>query len=88
MPEYVGWVISLLFVPLIWCWVGSRLDRRWRVCDRAPWALLVVFLLLCASGALLPLGATGFLPFGFMFWVITVFAIVRYTRTRGGIVIK
>jgi hypothetical protein len=72
---------ALLFVPLLWYWVGYRLDRRWCVADNTPWIALPVFTAGCLGGAFLPLGHAGFLPYGFMIWVITTFSVSRLTRT-------
>ena len=85
VPEYVADLPALLFIPLLWYWVGFRLDRRWRVADKAPWMALSVFTLACLSGASLPLGYTGFLPYGFVIWVITTLNVTRLTGTCSGI---
>jgi len=84
-PEYVADLPALLFIPLLWYWVGFRLDRRWRVADKAPWMALSVFTLACLSGASLPLGYTGFLPYGFVIWVITTLNVTRLTGICSGI---
>ena len=73
----------LLFVPALWYWVGSRLDRRLPVMaqpafrSRSNWSLLLLFTLLCAMGASIPIGYTGYLPYGIALWVMMGFT-VRY----------
>ena len=81
VSEYAADLSALLFVPLLWYWVGYRLDRRWCVADNTPWIALPVFTAGCLGGAFLPLGHAGFLPYGFMIWVITTFSVSRLTRT-------
>jgi hypothetical protein len=73
------------WVPILWYWVGSRLDRRWGVTDPTPWIALSVFTLVCLVGAFLPIGYVGFLPYGFVVWVITAVTISRRTYTCSGI---
>lgn len=85
VTEYVANLPALLFVPLLWYWVGFRLDRRWRVADKTPWIALSVFTLSCLAGAFLPIGYTGFLPYGFAVWVIATFTISRHTHVCSGI---
>ena len=71
MSEYVANVPSLLFVAVLWYCVGSQLDRRWRLADKAPWIALFIFTLVCLTGALLPMGYVGYLPYGLAVWVVT-----------------
>ena len=75
VPEYVANIPALLFVPLLWYWVGSRLDRRWGVADRAPWIGLFFFMLISLAGAFLPIGYTGYLPYGLAIWLVTAVVI-------------
>lgn len=80
LPEFAQLSLSLLFVALLWYWIGSWLDRRQGVTDRAgdalkrPWMLLIVFGLVCAVGASLPpssfAGYTTYLPYGVVVWMI------------------
>ncbi len=88
VPEYVANLASLLFVPLLWYWVGSRLDRRWRVTDKTPWIALSVFTLSCIGGAFAPIGYTGFLPYGFVLWVISTLVTTRRTYVCSGIPVR
>ena len=70
MSEYMEDVPSLLFAAILWYWVGSRLDRRWRLTDKAPWIAVSIFTLVCLAGAFLPMGYTGYLPYGLAVWVV------------------
>jgi hypothetical protein len=85
LPESVLATLQLLLVPILWYWVGFRLDRRWNVTDPTPWIALSIFTLVCLVGAFLPIGYVGFLPYGFVVWVITALTISRRTYTRSGI---
>lgn len=78
---------TLALVPLLWFWVGRRLDRRSGQADRlansrVPWVFLMVFLIVCLGGALLPLGYVGFLPLGIALWMVAAPALVWLTRAR------
>jgi hypothetical protein len=78
---------TLALVPLLWFWIGRRLDRRSGQADRladsrVPWAVLIVFFLVCLGGALLPLGYVDFLPLGIALWTVAVPALVWLTRAR------
>ena len=53
-----------LALPL-WYWVAARLERY---SPAMRWASLGVFLVLSLAGALLPLGYTGWFPFGVLAW--------------------
>jgi|ERR1017187_151875 hypothetical protein len=87
-PEYVADFPALLFVPLLWYWVGCRLDRRWRVADKIPRIALLIFTLACIGGAFVPIGYTGFLPYGFVLWVVAVLIMSRHTYVCSGVPIK
>ncbi len=71
MSEYVADVPSLFCAAILWYWVGSRLDRRWRLADKVPWIALSIFTLVCLTGALLPMGYVGYLPYGLAAWAVT-----------------
>ena len=75
---------ALFFVFLLWRWVGARLDRRWSGDDRTPWIAILVFMVLSSVGALLPLGYTGFLLYGFVVWVVASLVLSRTTRVCSG----
>jgi len=83
LPEAVQMAPSLLFVWILWRWVGSRVDLRWRVADMAPWTAIVIFNLVCLAGALMPIGYVGYLPYGFLVWSITVIALARCNKYAG-----
>ncbi len=84
-PEYLEALFVLIFVPFLWYWIGRRFDRRWQIVDKMPWAILAAFTLLCLAGASLHIGYTGFLPYGFVVWVIAVLLLTRSTYTCSGI---
>jgi len=80
---------SLLLVAILWYWVGSRLDRRWRKTGagvfsetQVPWIVLFVFTVICLIGAFLPLGYAGYLPYASVVWLV-IAAFIRLTRQRG-----
>jgi hypothetical protein len=75
LPEYVANIPVLFFVLLLWSWVGSRLDGRWRVSDKTPWIGLSFFMLISLVGAFLPMGYTGYLPYGLVLWLATAVVI-------------
>jgi hypothetical protein len=83
--ESVQNALSLLFVPLLWYWVGSRLDLRWSVLDKTPWIALLIFTLVSLVGAFLPTGYVGYLPYGFVFWVVVALTISRCTYRYFGL---
>jgi hypothetical protein len=80
VPESVHVAPSLLFVLILWYWVGSRIDRRWAVTDKVPWIALSLFTLVCFIGAFLPLDDMGFLPYGFVVWMIAALTLSRRTH--------
>ena len=71
VPEYIANIPVLFFVLLLWSWVGSRLDRRWPVSDKTPWVGVFFFMLFSLVGAFLPIGYTGYLPYGLAVWLVT-----------------
>jgi len=83
LPEAVELAISLVFVAMLWYWVGDRFDRRWPAAgdagvfsgSRTPWILLLIFTAVCLVGALLPIGHVGYVPCGALLWLTTVFII-------------
>src|ERR1700687_5712821 len=54
LPETVQFAPSLLFVFVLWYWIGLRLDQHCCVQQRTAWALLAVFISVCLTGALVP----------------------------------
>lgn len=85
LPEGAITAPSLLLVAMFWYWVGSRLDRRWKVSDKTPWIALFAFTLVSLAGALSQFGYVDYLSYGFTIWVIAAAAIFRCTRTRSGV---
>jgi hypothetical protein len=85
VPEPVEAVPALLFVLILWYWVGLRFDRRWSVKDKSPWPALSAFCLVSVAGAFLRIGYVDFLPYGFALWAITALSISRFTRVCTGI---
>ena len=76
---------SLLFVAMLWYWVGLRFDLRWGVTDKTPWIALVVFTLVSLGGAFIPIGYVGYLPYGFVVWVTATLTISRCTYRYFGL---
>jgi len=85
LPESVQIAPSLLFVSMLWYWVGSRLDLRWSVADKTPWIVLLIFTLVSLVGAFIPIGYVGYLPYGFMVWVVAALTISRGTYRYFGL---
>jgi hypothetical protein len=78
IPEYAANVPALFFVLLLWYWVGSRLDRHWRMTNKTPWIGVSLFTLISLVGASLPIGNSGYLPYGLAVWLVTI----RHTSAR------
>src|SRR5580704_14498212 len=59
----------ILFIPALWYWVGSRLDRKVAMANGASVSitkqltLLLLFTLLCGVGALIPIGYVAYIPY-------------------------
>ena len=85
IPETFEAAVTLLFVPLLWYWVGYNLDRR-ATASHSPgsrstaWTFLVVFTLLSAVGAILPIGYVGFIPYGILVWIITLIWLIKQRK--------
>lgn len=73
---------ALLFVVVLWRWVGTRLDRRWTVTEWTPWIAILLFMIISLFGALLPMGYTGYLPYGFVLWAAACISLPRSTHAR------
>jgi|HubBroStandDraft_2_1064218.scaffolds.fasta_scaffold76367_1 hypothetical protein len=80
LPESVQLAPTVLFVLILWFWVGSRLDRRWIVAEKTPWIGLSVFTVVCLVGALIPIGYTGCVFYGFLVWLITAISLRRMVK--------
>jgi hypothetical protein len=80
LPEHVLFAPILLFVPLLWYWTGSWLDRRFGTVTRTGQLIngahvwLLLFVLASAAGASIPVGShvgpASFLSYGIITWVI------------------
>jgi hypothetical protein len=81
LPDAVESAPTLLFAWFLWRWVGSRLDRRWKIADKAPWIALIVFTLVSLVGAFVNVIFlyTGYLPYGFILWTLVIIGLVRHT---------
>ena len=73
---------TLVFVMFLWRWVGSRFDQRWAITERRPWVAIFLFMIFSLAGALLPMGYTGYLPYGSALWVVTGLALLRRSQSR------
>ena len=73
----------LLFVPILWYWVGSRMDRRWRVTDKAPWIALLIFTLVCVLGGILDIFYVGYIYYGVAVWFVIALVVAKF-RSRPG----
>jgi hypothetical protein len=71
---------SLLFVVVLWYWIGSWLDRRWGSVAKTPWVFLLIFTAACLIGALIPIGYVGYLPYGLLVWLIGAAATRRMAK--------
>jgi len=89
LPEAIELALSLVFVAMLWYWVGHRLDRRWSgvgvesvlAGTKTAWILLSVFTAVCLTGAFLPIGYVGYVPYGATVW-IAMTAIIHRMRER------
>jgi hypothetical protein len=82
LAEAIQLLPTLIFVLFLWGWVGSRLDQRWTVTDRTPWIAILLFTIVSLMGAFLPTGYPGFLPYGFLVWIIASLALARSTTRQ------
>ena len=70
---------SLLLEVLLWYGVGVRLDR-WRGRSRTAWIGVLFFMLVCLLGALLPIGYTGYVPYGAVVWIVAWTIFIRMPK--------
>ena len=81
---------SLLFVAMLWYWIGAWLDNLCSISSMADkfaarvWISILFFLGLCAVLAYIPTSYTSYLPYGVMLWAIIGVVIVasRYALAR------
>jgi hypothetical protein len=89
-PEWVSSLPVLIFIPLLWYWVGSWSDKRISSEQniggkRAPWILLLLFLLVCAAAASISNvfgGHTDFVESGILIWMIALVCVKTYAALR------
>jgi hypothetical protein len=89
-PEWVSALPVLLFIPWLWYWVGSCLDKsvsanRNRTSERARWILLLLFIAVCAAASSIPSrvgGYTNYLQFGTLIWMTVAIGITASAAIR------
>jgi hypothetical protein len=90
LPEWVSILPVLLFIPLLWYWVGSWPDKiigsdRNRNSKRGRWSLLLLFMLVCAATSSISErvgGYTSYLEFGVAIWLILAIGVKASTALR------
>jgi hypothetical protein len=90
LPEWVSTLLVLLFIPLLWYWVGSWSDKsvisdKNRNNKRGRWILLLLFLLVCAAASSIPEnvgGYTSYLEFGIAIWLIVAIGVKASAALR------
>jgi hypothetical protein len=75
LGELFGFVLFLLFVPILWFFVGLQLDRHPSAYRRYSW-LLIYFALFCAITIFTP-GYVGYVISGSVLWLAFVVLVVR-----------
>jgi hypothetical protein len=86
-PELISFLSVLLFVPLLWYWIGSWLDRRINGNTNGNarargWVLLLAFGIVSAAISSIPsnfAGYTSYLPFGLVIWMTAVGGVTAST---------
>ena len=76
LPEAAELLPAGALALLLWYWVAARLERY---APAIRWASRGVFLVLILTGALLPLGYTGWFPFGVLAWCVATL-LLRMSR--------
>jgi len=90
LPEWVSSLPVLIFIPLLWYWVGSCSDKRISSEQniggkRARWILLLLFLLVCPAAASISEmfgGHTDFVESGILIWMIALICVKTYAALR------
>jgi hypothetical protein len=77
--DFTGFIFSLLLVPPLWYWIGSKLDFKSRL--GAYWFLLL-FTLASAGCSSFSFGYTSYLPFGVILWIVAGMTIRRRKLSR------
>ena len=78
LSEWVSALPVLLFIPLLWYWVGAWADKNINFgksvnSERKRWILLLFFILVCAAASSIPdyvAGYTGYVLFGIAIWLV------------------
>jgi hypothetical protein len=89
-PESISFVSVLLFVPMLWYWIGSWLDERrdtgaHKNMRKSGWILLLVFAVVCVITLSIPpdvAGYTSYLPSGILIWIVAAAGITASTISR------
>jgi len=90
LPESVSMLTTLLFVPLLWYWVGSCVDRTGRSTRNRNSGLVfsisfLLFALVCAGAALISafIGSyTSYLFFGIAILLTVALGVTAYSALR------
>jgi hypothetical protein len=90
LQEWISTLPILLFIPLLWYWVGSWLDKRLSSENRGTgtrglWFLLLLFIAICTTASSIPFsigGYTNYLDFGALIWLTVVIGMVVSTAVR------
>jgi hypothetical protein len=90
LPESVSLLPALLFVPLLWYFVGSWLDKRGSAgknnsARKLDWVLFPLFIGVCAAASSIPSrvwGYTNYLYFGALIWITVAIGITASAAIR------
>jgi hypothetical protein len=85
LANWISIVLILLFVVLLWYWVGARLDNSPGTTRK--WILLLTFGVTCAAASSLPRNVGGYVsyvPLGIVVWLLALVAIGRSKASRIG----
>jgi hypothetical protein len=83
LPEWASTLPVLLFIPLLWYWVGAWADKNVNFgksgsSGREGWILLLFFVLVCAAASSIPddvAGYTGYVLFGIAIWLVVTIGV-------------
>lgn len=83
LPEWVSALPVLLFITLLWYWVGSWADKNVisendRKSERRRWILFLLFILVCAAASSISGyvgGYTSYVVFGIAIWLIVAIGV-------------